>query len=165
MGGMTNGAYLVSPVLADFNHQQPGMFYNYSGHVGIEDCGEHCRSWEFLHSGLGSGFSFCTGVLHLFSRCCCALAKQKFIRVIYLGLLYKEYSTGQAHPGSQYYYPTHQPILYPMIPSHSPMTTPQLSTTIPATLSEKKRDLQVWLLFSPSPCWKFQKLNISPNQD
>jgi hypothetical protein len=56
--------------------------------------------------------------------------------------------TGQARPpGSQYYYPTHQAMLYPTMPSHSPIPTPQLSAATPATLSDKKRDLQVccWL--------------------
>ena len=27
----------------------------------FEDCGEHCRSWEFPHSGLDSGFRFVLG--------------------------------------------------------------------------------------------------------
>jgi hypothetical protein len=52
--------------------------------------------------------------------------------------------TGQARPtGSQYYYPTHQAMLYPTMHSHSTMPTPQLSAATPATLSDKKRDLQV----------------------
>ena len=56
--------------------------------------------------------------------------------------------TGQARPpGSQYYYPTHQAMLYPPMPSHSPMPTPQLSSATPATLSDKKRDLQVCCSF------------------
>lgn len=80
--GMANGAspYPVSPVVGDFNRQQPGVFYDYSA---------------------------------------------------------------QARPGSQYYYPTHQAMMYPTMPNHSPMPTPQLSAAVPATLSEKKRDLQV----------------------
>lgn len=51
--------------------------------------------------------------------------------------------TGQPRPGgSQYYYPTHQAMLYPTMSSHSAMPTPQLSAATPATLSDKKRDLQ-----------------------
>lgn len=84
--GMANGAspYPVSPVIGDFNRQQPGVFYDYSG---------------------------------------------------------------QARPGSQYYFPSHQAMMYPTMPNHSPMPTPQLSAAVPATLSEKKRDLQVWISF------------------
>lgn len=49
---------------------------------------------------------------------------------------------GQARPaGSQYYYPTHQAMMYPTMPS--PMPTPQLSAATPATLSDKKREVQV----------------------
>jgi hypothetical protein len=43
-----------------------------------------------------------------------------------------------AHPVSQFYYPTHQPVMYPP-PTHSPMTAPQ----VPATLADKKREMQV----------------------
>jgi hypothetical protein len=61
------------------------------------------------------------------------------------GLFY-DYTGQQARPpASQYYYPTHQGLLYPTMPSHSPMPTPQLSAAIPATLSDKKRDLQACL--------------------
>lgn len=68
------------------------------------------------------------------------------------GLFY-DYTAQARPPGSQYYYPTHQTMLYPTMPSHSPMPTPQLSAATPATLSDKKRDLQVCFLlhyvFSP----------------
>lgn len=58
--------------------------------------------------------------------------------------------TGQARPaGSQYYYPTHQAMMYPTMSSHSPMPTPQLSAATPATLSDKKRDLQVCHIINP----------------
>jgi hypothetical protein len=57
------------------------------------------------------------------------------------GLFY-DYSAQARPPGSQYYYPTHQAMLYPTMASHSPMPTPQLSAATPATLSDKKRDLQ-----------------------
>jgi hypothetical protein len=47
---------------------------------------------------------------------------------------------GAAHPpSSQFYYPAHQAVMYP--PAHSPLPTSQLSN--PATLAEKKRELQV----------------------
>lgn len=42
------------------------------------------------------------------------------------------------HPASQFYYPTHQPVMYPP-PTHSPMTASQL----PVTLADKKREMQV----------------------
>ena len=58
--------------------------------------------------------------------------------------VFYDYS-GQARPGSQYYFPSHQAMMYPTMPNHSPMPTPQLSAAVPATLSEKKRDLQVWI--------------------
>jgi hypothetical protein len=45
-----------------------------------------------------------------------------------------------ARPGSQFYYPTQQPIMYPPT-THSPMVGSQL----PATLGDKKRELQVSL--------------------
>ncbi|TFY82620.1 hypothetical protein EWM64_g1389 [Hericium alpestre] len=48
---------------------------------------------------------------------------------------------GPARPGSQFYYPA-TPMIYPHPPSHSPMLTPQLSSSIPATLTDKKRELQ-----------------------
>jgi hypothetical protein len=69
------------------------------------------------------------------------------------GLFY-DYTAQARPPGSQYYYPTHQTMLYPTMPSHSPMPTPQLSAATPATLSDKKRDLQVcffllYYIFSP----------------
>lgn len=55
------------------------------------------------------------------------------------GLFY-DYNGGARPAGSQFYYPTHQAVLYP--PSaHSPMLTNQLAN--PATLSDKKRELQV----------------------
>ena len=59
------------------------------------------------------------------------------------GLFY-DYTAQARPPGSQYYYPAHQTIMYPTM--HSPMPTPQLSAATPATLSDKKRDLQVCFL-------------------
>ncbi|KII88482.1 hypothetical protein PLICRDRAFT_110391 [Plicaturopsis crispa FD-325 SS-3] len=44
------------------------------------------------------------------------------------------------YAGQARYYPT-QAMMYP--PSHSPMMTPQLASASPATLSDKKRELQV----------------------
>ena len=48
----------------------------------FEDCGKHCRSWEFPHSGLDSGLFTCFqgAVLHW--------PNSNFIGVIYLGLSY-----------------------------------------------------------------------------
>lgn len=54
------------------------------------------------------------------------------------GVFY-DYS-GSARP--PVYYPT-QPMVYHAPPSHSPMLTPQLAASVPATLSDKKRELQV----------------------
>jgi hypothetical protein len=55
------------------------------------------------------------------------------------GLFYDYGGVGRS-PGSQFYYPTHQAMMYPP-PAHSPMLPSQLSN--PSTLSEKKRDFQV----------------------
>jgi hypothetical protein len=41
-------------------------------------------------------------------------------------------------PASPFYYPTHQPVMYQQ-PTHSPMMAPQ----VPATLADKKREMQV----------------------
>lgn len=50
------------------------------------------------------------------------------------------YEYGTTRPPSQYYFPTPQPVLYQQQqpPPHSPMVTPQ----VPATLMDKKRELQ-----------------------
>ncbi|THH16351.1 hypothetical protein EW146_g4279 [Bondarzewia mesenterica] len=56
------------------------------------------------------------------------------------GVFY-DYSGPARPPGSQFYYPT-QPMVYHAPPSHSPMLTPQLAASVPATLSDKKRELQ-----------------------
>ncbi|KAF5380963.1 hypothetical protein D9615_003970 [Tricholomella constricta] len=51
------------------------------------------------------------------------------------------YEYGANRPPSQYYFPTPQPVMYsqpPPPPNHSPMVTSQ----IPATLMDKKRELQ-----------------------
>jgi len=40
---------------------------------------------------------------------------------------------------SQYYYPTHQPMIYPTISSISPMPIPQLSTAVPTGMQNKKQ--------------------------
>jgi len=45
--------------------------------------------------------------------------------------MYYDY-TASARSPSQYYYPAHQPIMYPTMPPLSPMPTPQLSTAAPA---------------------------------
>ena len=59
-------------VLSPFKYGFDAKLYMYENHIllTLEDCGEHCRSWEFPHSGLGS----CTRVLNLFSRCCRAMS-------------------------------------------------------------------------------------------
>jgi hypothetical protein len=51
------------------------------------------------------------------------------------------YGAAARPPGSQFYYPTHQGMMYP--PSHSSMVTPQLATSNHATLVDKKREFQV----------------------
>ncbi|KIY43536.1 hypothetical protein FISHEDRAFT_53279, partial [Fistulina hepatica ATCC 64428] len=53
--------------------------------------------------------------------------------------LFYDYNTGRP-PASQYYYPT-QAMMY--APTTTPMLTPQIATSTPATLGEKKRELQV----------------------
>ncbi|KAG2037287.1 hypothetical protein BDR03DRAFT_864266 [Suillus americanus] len=45
--------------------------------------------------------------------------------------VYYDYSASARTP-SQYYYPAHQPIMYPTMPPLSPMPTPQLSSAAPA---------------------------------
>lgn len=50
--------------------------------------------------------------------------------------LFFDYGAAQRH-GSQYYYPTHQPMMY--APSHSPMLTPQMATANPASVVDKKQ--------------------------
>lgn len=45
--------------------------------------------------------------------------------------IYYDYSASARTP-SQYYYPAHQPIMYPTMPPLSPMPTPQLSAAAPA---------------------------------
>jgi hypothetical protein len=54
------------------------------------------------------------------------------------GLFY-DYNGAARPAGSQFYYPAHQAVMYP--PAHSPMLANQLAN--PATLSDKKRELQV----------------------
>lgn len=49
--------------------------------------------------------------------------------------IYYDYSASARSP-SQYYYPTHQPMIYPTI---SPMPTPQLSAAVPAGIQDKKQ--------------------------
>ena len=49
--------------------------------------------------------------------------------------IYYDYSASAPSP-SQYYYPTHQPIIYPSI---SAMPTPQLSAAVPAGMQDKKQ--------------------------
>jgi hypothetical protein len=56
------------------------------------------------------------------------------------GLFY-DYGAASRPPGSQFYYASHQAMMYP--PTHSPMMTTQLGTSNPATLADKKRELQV----------------------
>lgn len=53
-----------------------------------------------------------------------------------------DFSAGARPPGSPYYYAGHQAALYSQ-PSHSPMLTPQLPHNAPATLGDKKREMQV----------------------
>lgn len=52
-----------------------------------------------------------------------------------------DFSAGARPPGSPYYYAGHQAALYSQ-PSHSPMLTPQLPHNAPATLGDKKREMQ-----------------------
>jgi hypothetical protein len=52
-----------------------------------------------------------------------------------------------AHRGSQFYYPMHQPVMYPQ-PTHSLMIASQL----PATLVDKKREMQVRHCTTSSDC-------------
>jgi hypothetical protein len=56
------------------------------------------------------------------------------------------YDYSARNPGSQYYYPS-QPLMWNPA-AGSPMLTPQLAAAVPATLSDKKRELQV---SQPSP--------------
>lgn len=52
--------------------------------------------------------------------------------------IYYDYSASARSP-SQYYYPAHQPMIYPTIPSISPMPTPQLSAAVPTGIQDKKQ--------------------------
>ena len=52
--------------------------------------------------------------------------------------IYYDYSASARSP-SQYYYPTHQPMIYPTIPPISPMPTPQLSAAVPTGMQDKKQ--------------------------
>lgn len=56
------------------------------------------------------------------------------------GMFY-DYAAASRPPGSQFYYPTHQAVMFPA-PAHSPMITPQLAASNPATLADKKREMQ-----------------------
>ncbi|KAF7976321.1 hypothetical protein HWV62_7040 [Athelia sp. TMB] len=53
---------------------------------------------------------------------------------------YNRQQAGLYYDYPRHYYPTHQTMIYPTMPS--PMPTPQLSAAVPATLSDKKRELQ-----------------------
>ncbi|TFK76422.1 hypothetical protein BDN72DRAFT_235259 [Pluteus cervinus] len=55
--------------------------------------------------------------------------------------MFFEYTAGRP-PGSPYFYAPHQAALYQQA-SHSPMMTPQLQHSTPATLGDKKREMQV----------------------
>lgn len=63
--------------------------------------------------------------------------------------IYYDYSASTRSP-SQYYYPTHQPMIYPTIPSISPMPTPQLSAAVPTGIRDKK---QVRIYFGLIECF------------
>jgi hypothetical protein len=43
-----------------------------------------------------------------------------------------------AHRGSQFYYPIHQQVMY-----HPPTHSPMMASQLPATLADKKREMQV----------------------
>lgn len=58
---------------------------------------------------------------------------------------YSRQQAGLYYDYPRHYYPTHQTMIYPSMPS--PMPTPQLSAAVPATLSDKKRELQVCGIF------------------
>ena len=60
------------------------------------------------------------------------------------GLFY-DYIPGARPHGSQYFYPHHQPVMYP--PTHSPIINPQLSSPNQGAIIDKKRDLQVLIDF------------------
>jgi hypothetical protein len=56
--------------------------------------------------------------------------------------VFYDYSGSARQPGSQFYYPPHQALMYHAAPSHSPM----LSPSVPSSLTDKKRgELQVRL--------------------
>jgi pumilio RNA-binding family len=52
--------------------------------------------------------------------------------------MYYDYAASARSP-SQYYYPAHQPMMYPTMPSLSPMLTPQLSAAAPTGIPDKKQ--------------------------
>ncbi|KAF9246506.1 hypothetical protein BU15DRAFT_40062 [Melanogaster broomeanus] len=52
--------------------------------------------------------------------------------------MYYDYSASARSP-SQYYYPAHQPMMYPTMSSLSPMPTPQLSAAAPTGIPDKKQ--------------------------
>ncbi|KAH7889679.1 hypothetical protein F5I97DRAFT_1800915 [Phlebopus sp. FC_14] len=52
--------------------------------------------------------------------------------------MYYDYSASARSP-SQYYYPPHQPMMYPTMSSLSPMPTPQLTATSQAGMQDKKQ--------------------------
>ena len=60
------------------------------GVLEFEDCGEHCHSWEFPHSGLDSGFHFVLGFFTCLQGAVLHWPNSNFIGVIYLGLLYRK---------------------------------------------------------------------------
>ncbi|KAF8844947.1 hypothetical protein BDN67DRAFT_893991 [Paxillus ammoniavirescens] len=64
--------------------------------------------------------------------------------------MYYDYSASARSP-SQYYYPAHQPMMYPTMPSLSPMPTPQLSAAAPAGVPDKK---QVRIYVSLIQCFR-----------
>ena len=62
------------------------------------------------------------------------------------GGIYYEYAAASRAPGSQYYFPTPQAMVYQPLTPQSPMQLPQIPHG-PATLGDKKRELQVWESF------------------
>lgn len=52
--------------------------------------------------------------------------------------LYYDYSASARSP-SQYYYPTHQAMIYPTISPMSPLPTPQLASAVPTGMQDKKQ--------------------------
>ncbi|KAF8350692.1 armadillo-type protein [Amanita rubescens] len=67
-------------------------------------------------------------------------AQTDLVLIIRCPGLFYDYIPGARPHGSQYFYPHHQPVMYP--PTHSPIINPQLSSPNQGAIIDKKRDLQ-----------------------